>query len=138
MDRQPIPSGVLDTAQMQHFGTTRRQFQHFFVRDLLDVPSIFHDTRVRRENPIDIRVDLANIRVERRGHRDGGGVRTAPPERRDVLGVLRHSLEPRDDGDRPLVEAALSRPGVTSMIRARPCAEVVSTPACEPVYDRAS
>ncbi len=24
------------------------------------------------------------------------------------------------------------------MIRARPCAEVVSTPACEPVYDRAS
>jgi len=33
----------------------------------------------------------------------------------------------------PSSSAVRSRPGVTSMIRARPCAEVVITPACEPV-----
>ena len=32
----------------------------------------------------------------------------------------------------------MSRPGVTSMIRARPCTEVVITPAWEPVNERAS
>jgi hypothetical protein len=38
----------------------------------------------------------------------------------------------------PWSSAPRSRPGVTSMMRARPCTEVVITPACEPVYDRAS
>jgi hypothetical protein len=38
----------------------------------------------------------------------------------------------------PSSSAACNRPGVTSMIRARPCVEVVITPACEPVYDLAS
>ena len=38
----------------------------------------------------------------------------------------------------PSSSAPSSRPGVTSMIRARPCAEVVITPACEPVNERAS
>ena len=34
----------------------------------------------------------------------------------------------------PATEAWI-RPGVTSMIRARPCAAVVRTPACDPVND---
>ena len=38
----------------------------------------------------------------------------------------------------PSSSAARIRPGVTSMIRALPCAESVMTPACEPVNDRAS
>ncbi len=38
----------------------------------------------------------------------------------------------------PSSSAPLSRPGVTSMIRARPCTEVVITPAWEPVNERAS
>ena len=38
----------------------------------------------------------------------------------------------------PSSSAVRSRPGVTSMIRALPCADVVITPACEPVYERAS
>src|SRR4051812_37069183 len=38
----------------------------------------------------------------------------------------------------PSSSAVRRRPGVTSMIRALPCVEVVSTPACEPVYDLAS
>ena len=38
----------------------------------------------------------------------------------------------------PSSSALRSRPGVTSMMRARPCDEVVMTPACEPVNDRAS
>src|SRR6266568_4827381 len=38
----------------------------------------------------------------------------------------------------PSSSAERRRPGVTSMIRARPCADVVITPACEPVYERAS
>jgi hypothetical protein len=38
----------------------------------------------------------------------------------------------------PSSSAVRRRPGVTSMMRALPCTEVVSTPACDPVYDRAS
>ena len=38
----------------------------------------------------------------------------------------------------PSSSASRSRPGVTSMIRAPPCADVVITPACEPVNERAS
>jgi hypothetical protein len=33
----------------------------------------------------------------------------------------------------PSSSALRSRPGVTSMMRALPCTDVVSTPACEPV-----
>ncbi|CAB4922652.1 unannotated protein [freshwater metagenome] len=40
------------------------------------------------------------------------------------------TIEPSSSADR-------SRPGVTSMIRALPWLDVVITPACEPVNDRA-
>ena len=98
-----------------------------------------HDPRVGGEDAVHVGVDLADVGVQRGGERDGGGVRAAPAERGDVLGVLRDALEAGDDRDRALVERARAAgPGVTSMIRARPCAEVVITPACEPVYERAS
>ena len=38
----------------------------------------------------------------------------------------------------PSFNASVIRDGVTSIMRARPCAEVVMTPACEPVKERAS
>ena len=38
----------------------------------------------------------------------------------------------------PSPSASSIRPGVMSMIRALPCADVVITPACEPVKLRAS
>jgi hypothetical protein len=37
----------------------------------------------------------------------------------------------------PLPMASVMRPGVTSMMRARPCEESVMTPACDPVKERA-
>jgi hypothetical protein len=47
-------------------------------------------------------------------------------------------LKAGDDGDRAFGDGCSIRPGVTSMILARPCAESVMTPACEPVNERAS
>ena len=45
---------------------------------------------------------------------------------------------PATMGIAPASSADWIRPGVTSMMRARPCVESVMTPACEPVNDRAS
>ena len=98
-----------------------------------------HDPRVGGEDAVHVGVDLAHVGAERGGQRHRGGVRPAPPERRDVLGVLGHALEAGHDRDRAVVEgAAGSGPGVTSMMRALPCAESVITPACDPVNDRPS
>ena len=85
-----------------------------------------HDARVGGEDAVDVGVDLADVGVERRGQRDRGGVRAAAAERGDVLGVLADALEAGDDRDRRRRRALRgSGPGVTSMIRALPCAESV-------------
>ena len=98
-----------------------------------------HDPRVGGEHAVDVGVDLADVGAERGGERDRGGVGAAAAEGGDVLGVLADALEAGDDRDRrPRRAPARIRPGVTSMIRALPCAESVMTPAWLPVNDRAS
>ena len=84
-----------------------------------DVTRVRHDPRVGGEDAVDIGVDLADVGLQCRGQRHRGGVRAAAPERGDVLGVLGDALEAGDDRDGALVERARSRPGVTSMMRAR-------------------
>ena len=58
-----------------------------------------HDPRVGREDAVDVGVDLADLGLERRGERDGGGVGAAAAERGDVLAVLADALEAGDDRD---------------------------------------
>src|SRR5215468_9185305 len=54
------------------------------------------------------------------------------------LVVCETPWKPATIGIAPSASAVEIRPGVTSMIRARPCTASVITPACEPVNDRAS
>ena len=60
--------------------------------------------RIGGEHPVDVRVNLANVGTERHRQRHRCGVRPTATQRCDVLGVLRHALEARDDRDVALVE----------------------------------
>ena len=74
--------------------------------------AVRHDPRVGGEHAVHVGVDLADVRLERGGQRDRGGVRAAAAQRGDVLAVLRHALEAGHDRDRPLAQgAARSGPG---------------------------
>ena len=62
-----------------------------------------------------------------------------PPRPSVVMSLLSCETpwNPATIGIAPSSSAPAIRPGVTSMIRARPCTESVITPACEPVNERA-
>src|SRR5664279_3273159 len=102
--RDPVPAGVLHAPQHQHLGAGRGHLEHFLVGDRVQLGGIEHDPWVGGEDPVDVGVDLADVRVERRGQRDGGGVRAATAQRGDVLGVLTDALEAGDEGDVTLVQ----------------------------------
>jgi hypothetical protein len=69
-----------------------------------------HDARIGGVDAVDVGVDLADVGVQRRRDRDGGGIRTAPAQGRDVLGVLTHPLEAGDQHDLALVERRAQAP----------------------------
>ena len=102
--RDAVPAGVLDAAQHQHLRAGRRHLEHFLVGDGVQLRGVRHDPRVGGEDAVDVGVDLADVGVQRRGQRDGGGVRAAAAERGDVLGVLADALEAGDQRDVPLVQ----------------------------------
>ena len=93
-----------DTAGLQHFRTDRGQLQHFLIGDLPQFAGFRHDPRVRRIDAIDIGIDVAAIRLQRRRQRHGRGIRPAAAECRDPI-VRGQTLKARDDGDLPLVHA---------------------------------
>ena len=78
-----------------------------------------HDARVGREHAVDVGVDLADVRVERGGERDGGRVGAAAAERRHVL-VGRDALEAGDDRDLARPRAPRAR-GRGASRRCAPC-----------------
>ena len=57
-----------------------------------EAPGLRLDARVGGVDAVDVGVDVAAIGLDRRGHRDGRGVRTAAPERGDAV-VGRDALE---------------------------------------------
>ena len=104
VDEHAVTAGVLDGADVQHLRAVRREFEHLLGRDDAELLRLRHDARVGGEDAVDVAVDLADIGLERRGERDGGRVRAAASERRDVAGVAVEALEAGDDHDRALVE----------------------------------
>ena len=87
------------------------ELEHLLVGDVRHLARGGHDPRVGGEHAVDVGVDLADVGVERRGERHGGGVGAAAAERGDVLGVLGDALEAGDDQDRALVERRLDAAG---------------------------
>ena len=87
--------------------------------------------RIRGVDAVDVGVDLARRRAERAGHRDGGRVRAAPAERRDVeLG--RQALEAGEDHDVAGVERLdAPRPDLDDLAWAVRVSVMI--PACDPV-----
>ncbi len=104
MDRQVVAARVLHAPQVQDLRAAGGHLQHVLVADAGDPPRGGHDPRVGGEHPVDIGVDLAHLRAQRRRQRDRRGVRPAAAQRGDVLAVLGHPLEAGDDGHRALVE----------------------------------
>src|SRR5665811_2373043 len=87
VDRYVEPPGVLDASQMQDPCPARGHLEHLLVGEPVDLLGVRHDPRVGGEDPIDVGVDLTDVRVQRGSERDRGRVRAATPEGRDVLAV---------------------------------------------------
>ena len=96
--------GERDGARLQHLGPLRGQFQHFLVGNPVDLPGRRYDPRIGSIDAIDVRVDIAAIRVERRCEGDGRCVGAAAAERCDPV-VRANALEAREDGNLTLLEA---------------------------------
>ena len=95
---------VLHTAQMQDLGPAGRHLQHLLVADVRDPPRAGHDPRVGGVDAVDVGVDLAVVRAQRRGQGHRGGVGGPAAQGGDVLGVLGDPLEPGHDHDVALVQ----------------------------------
>ena len=93
----------LDRPQLEHPRTRGCHLEHLLVADRVQLARVRHDARVGRVDAVDVGVDLAGLRAERRGERDGRRVRAAAAERRDVE-VGRDALEAGDEDDPLRVE----------------------------------
>ncbi len=82
--------------------------------------------------PADVGVDLAHLRTNRAGHRDGREIGPASPERRDLV-LARQPLESGEDHDVARGEGLDDplRPDLGDL--GGPCCVSVMIPACEPV-----
>ena len=94
---------VLDAAQLQHARAGGGHLEHLVEGDDVELAGVGHDARVGAEHAGDVGVDLALVGADGGRERDGGGVRAAAAERRDVLGGA-HALESGDQHNGVLVE----------------------------------
>ena len=104
VDAHAVIARVLDRAQLQHARAGGGHLEHLLEGDGRELARVGHDPRIGGEDAGDVGVDLALLRAERGGDRDGGRVRAAAPERGDVLGGGRDALKAGDEHDRVLVE----------------------------------
>ncbi len=98
VDAHVVIERELDRADLQHLGAERGELEHLLARDARELPCVGADPRVGRVDAVDVRVDLADVGLQRGGERHAGRVGAAAAERRDVS-VLVLALEPRHDGD---------------------------------------
>jgi hypothetical protein len=84
--------------QLHDLGAEAGEFEHFVVGNLGELLRVRDDAGVGGVNAVDVRVDLAEVGLERGGERDGGEVGTAAAERGD-LRLRRFALESGDDDD---------------------------------------
>ncbi len=110
MDAHAVVARVLERAQLQHPGARRRHLEHLLERDHRQLARVGNDPRVGAEHAVDVGVDLALVGADGGGQRDGGRVRAAAAERRDVARG-RDALEAGDEHDRVLVERVVDAIG---------------------------
>ena len=77
----PVDHRHFDRAHLKHLGPERGHFQHFLEGDLVKPPRLGNDARVGGVDPVDVGIDVAALRMDRRRDRHRAGVRTAAPER---------------------------------------------------------
>ena len=104
MNGNVVTAGIFNAAQHQHLRATCGHLEHLFERDRRQVAGVRDDAGISGVDAVHVGVDLADIGVESRGKCHGGGVGPTTPQRGDVLGVLRDTLEARDENDLALVE----------------------------------
>jgi 2-polyprenyl-6-hydroxyphenyl methylase/3-demethylubiquinone-9 3-methyltransferase len=88
----------LERARLHHLGAEARQFEHLVVGNLLELLRVRHDARVGGVNAVHVRVNLAEVGLERGGKRNRRQIRTAAAQRRD-LAFRRLALEAGHDDD---------------------------------------
>ena len=88
---------------MEHACALRRQFQHFIICDLVQLPGVGDDAGIRGVHAVHIRIDLAQIRPESRRQRYGAGVAAAAAQRCDVPQTI-HALKARHQNDAVLIQ----------------------------------
>jgi hypothetical protein len=103
--RQAVLAGQLDRARVQHLRADPRHLKHLFVGDLRHQPRGRHNVRVSRVDAADVRVDVADIGLERRRQRHRRRVRAAAPQRRGIA-ILRDPLKAGGDDDVAVIEKA--------------------------------
>ena len=104
MNRDIEGAGVLDAPQHEDLGADGGHLEHLLEGDVVELLRVRHDPGVGGVDAVDVGVDLADIGLERRGERDGGGVRPTASQGGDVLGLPVHTLEAGDEADLALVE----------------------------------
>ncbi len=93
--RDIVFAGEFDRTDLQHLGTEAGHFQHLFKGDLVEALGLRHDARISGVDAIDVGVDLALVRFQRRRQGNTGRVRATTPEGRDVA-VFVDTLETGD------------------------------------------
>ena len=88
---------------MKHFCPKACKFEHLVICDQIDLPRILHDPWICSVYTVYIRIDLAFIRMERRGKRHCRRIRTASSKGGDII-ILIHSLESGYDHDLPGIQ----------------------------------
>ena len=88
--------GKFNRTALHHLRAEARQFEHFVVGNFRQLLRGRHDARIGGINAVHVRVNLAEVGLERRCQRDGRQIRTAAAQRRD-LAFRRLALETGDD-----------------------------------------
>lgn len=83
----------------------RSKFEGFFLGDATQTVRLGDNTRICREQAVDVGVDFADISVQGCRERDCGRIRSATAQRGDVV-IFGDSLEPCDDGNVAVFDGA--------------------------------
>ncbi len=94
----------LNGAGLEHLGAQARQFKHLVIGNFVKLSGLRHHVRVRSVYAVHVRIDVAQVRLERRGDRHGRKIGAAAPQGRHIIGPFRDPLETRHHGDLPLAE----------------------------------
>ena len=106
LQRHVVAHGKADRAGLQDLGPDRRQLEHLLIGDGAELSRARDDARVGGEHALDVGVDVAAVRLDRDGERDGRRVGAAAAERREVA-FGSDALETRDDRNAALREHVL-------------------------------